>query len=254
MNRDLIPVPITDKNGKRTTVHRRAQPDGRNSGAVIPPPQPSASLEQKLKERQEIRDKIFALASGGLPPTTGRKTNPLEITLLVINNTEFLEKALEIAEAIHGSNQQTFSRMGEWRRFSDDLKSKKRATIEAAYRNLDLIWESDSISTGYSRVVDLHESIADTIPTNDGSPAVVENMRSHLLTYNTLRFSGNPDIEHVTEWGVYAKEYAPIVSLYPDKVEQLCAYLMERGGARRFDKIGFEEYLSSAVPLAEGSL
>jgi hypothetical protein len=247
MTSNLNPVSITDKNGKRTTVHRKSPVDSASSSSGrLPPPWGSETYKQKLADRQELRDRILELAVDRDSRGPNGEKN-LARTLTVINSSEFLQKALDVAAAIR--NSKTESKNMEFWRFAEDLRA--RTPIEDAHRDVDLIRDSTKTSNSYSFIGTLRQSILDLIP--DGEPRIVEGMREHLLAYNILRTA---DVWGTisSKWDVYAKHYEPLVSAYPDHVEKLCAYLLERGGVSNFSEDGFKEYLNTSSPLSEGSL
>jgi hypothetical protein len=81
----------------------------------------------------------------------------------------------------------------------------------------------------------------------------IDRMDNHLYAYTTLRHSDAYGRDS-GDWGLYVDRYAPLVIQYPDHCEQLCNYLIERGGFKAFDAQGFANYLNAAPALAEGTL
>lgn len=253
MSQNLTPTPRTDKNGVTVIRHMKPEPSGSSLGAAkkdFPAPgDPTfeSAQQQRLEYRQELRDQIFELAQAPEGQGPNRPVKLLK-TLAVINDSDYLQRALEVALAIKESRSDPRGYGYEWHFFADHLR--KRKAIEAGHQNIDLIRNADSMSTGFSAVIELHENLASRLP-NTGADGV-ERMDNHLFAYNTV--VKHPGFGDARDWEKYADEYAPLVIKHPDHCGQLCTYLKERGGPANFNEAGFAEYLDATTPLAEGAL
>jgi hypothetical protein len=253
MSQNLIPTPRTDKNGVTVVRHLKpdasgASPDASKKSFPAPGSHTFAEASQeRLEERQQLRDQIFELAQD--PEGQGpNRPDKLTKTLSVIHDSDYLQRALEVAHAINDSNSDTGNYGHEWWNFAEGLR--KRKPIEAAHRNLELIRKADRISNGYWAIVELHKNLSSRLSTTEAGG--VDRMDNHLFAYNTV--VKHPGFGDARDWEKYADDYAPLVMKYPDHCEQLCAYLEERGGPANFREEGFAEYLETSVPLAEGTL
>jgi hypothetical protein len=253
MSQNLIPTSRTDKNG--VTVVRHLKPESSSASPDVTKknfPSPGSptfteASQERLEERQQLRNQIFDLAQA--PEGQGpNRPDKLAKTLSVIHDSEYLQRALEVAHAINDSNSDPQNYGHEWHNFAEGLR--KRKAIEVGYRNLDLIRKGDRISNGYWAIVELHSNLASRWSITE--PDSVERMDNHLFAYNAV--VKHPGFGDARDWEKYADEYAPLVIKHPDHCEQLCSYLKERGGPTNFNEEGFTEYLDNAVPLAGGTL
>lgn len=157
---NLIPSPRTDKNGVTVIRHLKPEassvaPDAAKKDFPAPgDPTFAAATQERLEERQELRDQIFELAQDreGRGPN---RPDKLAKTLSVIHDSAYLQRALEVAHAIKdsGSNSDTGNHGHEWWNFAEGLR--KRKPIEAAHRNLDLIRRADRLGNGYWAITEL---------------------------------------------------------------------------------------------------
>ena len=208
-----------------------------------------AGQDQKTEAQQKLRDQIFDLVVD--PSTTGPSgTNKLRESLSFITDSEYLQRALEVAEAINDSNRIEREKGYEFWKFADELKRRK--TIEAAHHNLDLIRSGTNMTNGFSAMLELHEDLTLQSVKNGENPVIIDRLDNHLRASNLLRDTLLK--KNGRDFQSYADEYAPLVSRYPDHCEELCAYLLERGGIDGFNEDGFNEYRNTAKPLSEGAL
>lgn len=248
----LTPVHITDKNGKQTTVRKNLRSTTGSSTPDFPVPstQPKMTRAQQQAEKQQIRDAIYEMA---VEPGTYGPSGPDAITkkLKSLKDLPQLKRTLEVALAIKGNKMPERDQGHEWWIFARDIKTE---LMEIGHRNLEAIHKGTNDKDGYAAITKLHTHLASRVKQRFGAPPVViDRMDNHIFAYETLRRSASYGSDS-SNWGNYADNYAPLVARYPDHCEQLCSYLMERGGAAGFDEDGFAQYLQASPAIAEGAL
>lgn len=250
----LTRVPITDKNGKQTTVLKNLQPAPTATATSIPAPAPvkdkTSKVQQEIIEKQHLRDAIYEMA---VNPDHGNGVNsPDEMrrALEAIKDLGKLQRTLEVAKAVRDNNIPDGDMGHDWWIFARALNSR---SMEIGYRNLDVIRKSDEQHNGFNAVTKLHRNLETRMNKGGDKDFFIDRMDNHLYAYETLRRSDTYESSS-GDWSNYADRYAPLVARYPDHCEQLCAYLIERGGYKAFDVQGFTNYLNAAPALAEGTL
>lgn len=249
----LTRVPITDKNGKQTTVLKNLQPAPAGSSRNIPAPVPVApkkSRAQQLAEKQHLRDAIFDLAAIPEHGNGANSSDEMHKALDAIKDLGKLQRSLEVAKAVRDNNVRDGDMSHEWWIFARALNSR---SMEIGYRNLDVIRNSDEQHNGFNALTKLHLHLETRMNKDSDPDFFIDRMDNHIYAYETMRRSDAYGSSS-SDWSQYANRYAPLVARYPDHCEQLCAYLIERGGFKAFDKEGFANYLNAAPALAEGTL
>lgn len=263
---NLIPTPRSDKNGRIVIRHVKQSENRASDKMPAPALGPRVIKFDVSSERIGVGAKEIASIRNPISRWQHKRERAKNIESLVNasplkNSDDRLEYSNRIEETLTSDEVKLALAVTRTVTRSDvpnEIVDKDRTAVIQAIDSLTFEISGD-------RVRALHANM-DWLRSNPGEAWKINRLTNTLREYDIdaagdngkipnldayLEAQLSPLYENVRRDYETHSDFLIGVATRPDKLDQLAAYVMERGF---FDEDGFEQYLNTTTPLAEGSL